>query len=166
MYNVIKKDGTIEPYDEQKIINACDKAARRAMFEFSENDYSRILNDVFCKIEELYNDDSSEIDIYDMHNIVESVLEEDYPVVAKMYKEYRNYKKDFVHMMDKVYERSQAIRYIGDKNNANTDSALVATKRSLIYNELSSELYKNFFSTKADRLQRMDIFIFMIDPPD
>lgn len=30
--------------------------------------------------------------------------------------------------MDKVYERSQTIRYIGDKNNANTDSALVATK--------------------------------------
>ena len=163
MYNVIKKDGTIEPYDEQKIINACDKAARRAMFEFSENDYSRILNDVFCKIEELYNDDSSEIDIYDMHNIVESVLEEDYPVVAKMYKEYRNYKKDFVHMMDKVYERSQAIRYIGDKNNANTDSALVATKRSLIYNELSSELYKNFFSTKAEKQAAKDGYIYIHD---
>lgn len=163
MYNVIKKDGTIEPYDEQKIINACDKAARRAMFEFSENDYSRILNDVFCKIEELYNEDSSEIDIYDMHNIVESVLEEDYPVVAKMYKEYRNYKKDFVHMMDKVYERSQAIRYIGDKNNANTDSALVATKRSLIYNELSSELYKNFFSTKAEKQAAKDGYIYIHD---
>lgn len=163
MYNVIKKDGTIEPYDEQKIINACDKAARRAMFEFSENDYSHILNDVFCKIEELYNEDSSEIDIYDMHNIVESVLEEDYPVVAKMYKEYRNYKKDFVHMMDKVYERSQAIRYIGDKNNANTDSALVATKRSLIYNELSSELYKNFFSTKAEKQAAKDGYIYIHD---
>ena len=163
MYNVIKKDGTIEPYDEQKIINACDKAARRAMFEFSENDYSRILNDVFCKIEELYNEDSSEIDIYDMHNIVESVLEEDYPVVAKMYKEYRNYKKDFVHMMDKVYERSQAIRYIGDKNNANTDSALVATKRSLIYNELRSELYKNFFSTKAEKQAAKDGYIYIHD---
>lgn len=166
MYNVIKKDGTIEPYDEQKIINACDKAARRAMFEFSENDYSRILNDVFCKIEELYNEDSSEIDIYDMHNIVESVLEEDYPVVAKMYKEYRNYKKDFVHMMDKVYERSQAIRYIGDKNNANTDSALVATKRSLIYNELSSELYKNFFSTKAEKQAAKDGYIYIHDRSD
>ena len=50
-----------------------------------------------------------------MHNIVEAVLEEDFPVVAKMYKEYRNYKKDFVHMMDNVYGKSQAIRYIGDK---------------------------------------------------
>lgn len=62
------------------------------MLEFSENDYSIILNDVWQKIEELYEDDSN-IEIYDMHNIVESVLEEDFPVVAKMYKEYRNYKK-------------------------------------------------------------------------
>lgn len=155
MIRIIKKDGTLEDFDEQKIVNACDKAARRAMFEFSENDYSIILNDVWQKIEELYEDDSN-IEIYDMHNIVESVLEEDFPVVAKMYKEYRNYKKDFVHMMDKVYERSQAIRYIGDKNNANTDSALVATKRSLIYNELSSQLYKKFFLTHDEKQAMKD----------
>ena len=89
MYNVVKKDGTIEAYDEQKIINACNKAARRAMYELSEKDYSKILNDVFAKIEETYDDDT-DIEIYDMHNIVESVLEEDFPLVAKMYKEYRN----------------------------------------------------------------------------
>ena len=47
MIRIIKKDGTLEDFDEQKIVNACDKAARRAMFEFSENDYSIILNDVY-----------------------------------------------------------------------------------------------------------------------
>ncbi len=34
--------------------------------------------------------------------------------------------KRFVHMMDDVYTKSQSIRYIGDKTNANKDSALVA----------------------------------------
>lgn len=159
---VIKKDGTLEDYNEQKIIDACNKAARRAMVELSEKDYTKILNDVWCTIEENYEDDS-DIAIYDMHNIVEAVLESDYPLVAKMYKEYRNYKKDFVHMMDKVYERSQAIRYIGDKNNANTDSALVATKRSLIYNELSSELYKKFFLTRAEKQAAKDGYIYIHD---
>lgn len=162
MYNVIKKDGTIEPYNEQKIMDACNKAARRAMYELSDNDYAQILNDVLAKIDESYDEDT-DIEIYDMHNIVESVLEEDFPTVAKMYKEYRNYKKDFVHMMDKVYERSQAIRYIGDKSNANTDSALVATKRSLIYNELSSELYKKFFLTLAERQAMKDGYIYIHD---
>lgn len=162
MYNVIKKDGTIEPYNEQKIIDACNKAARRAMYELSDNDYAQILNDVLTKIDESYDEDT-DIEIYDMHNIVESVLEEDFPMVAKMYKEYRNYKKDFVHMMDKVYERSQSIRYIGDKSNANTDSALVATKRSLIYNELSGELYKKFFLTHDEKQAAKDGYIYIHD---
>lgn len=162
MYNVIKNDGTIEPYNEQKIIDACNKAARRAMYELSDNDYAQILNDVLVKIDESYDEDT-DIEIYDMHNIVESVLEEDFPTVAKMYKEYRNYKKDFVHMMDKVYERSQSIRYIGDKSNANTDSALVATKRSLIYNELSGELYKKFFLTHDEKQAAKDGYIYIHD---
>lgn len=162
MYNVRKKDGTLEPYNEQKIIDACNKAARRAMYELSDKDYITIVDDVLTRIEEIYDDDS-DIEIYDMHNIVESVLEEDFPTVAKMYKEYRNYKKDFVHMMNKVYERSQSIRYIGDKSNANTDSALVATKRSLIYNELSGELYKKFFLTHDEKQAAKDGYIYIHD---
>lgn len=65
--------------------------------------------------------------------------------------------------IDKVYERSQAIRYIGDKNNANTDSALVATKRSLIYNELSSQLYKKFFLTYDEKQAMKDGYIYIHD---
>ena len=159
---VIKKDGTLEEYNEQKIIDACNKAARRAMYELTDSDYATIVNEVWERICENYDDDT-DIQIYDMHNIVESVLEDEFPVVAKMYKEYRNYKKDFVHMMDKVYERSQAIRYIGDKSNANTDSALVATKRSLIYNELSSELYKKFFLTHDEKQAAKDGYIYIHD---
>ena len=159
---IIKKDKTLEDYNEQKIINACNKAARRAMITLQETDYQIILNAVWEKINENYDDDTN-IEVYDMHNIVESVLEEHYPTIAKMYKEYRNYKKDFVHMMDKVYEQSQTIRYIGDKSNANTDSTLVATKRSLIYNELSGELYKKFFLTTEEKQAMKDGYIYIHD---
>lgn len=157
---VIKKDGTLEQYDEQKIINACNKAARRAMVELSDEDYQKICNIVW---EKLVENDLEDTEISEMHNIVEAVLEEYYPIVAKMYKEYRNYKKDFVHMMDKVYEKSQTIRYIGDKSNANTDSALVATKRSLIYNELNGELYKKFFLTLNEKQAMKDGYIYIHD---
>ena len=69
---------------------------------------------------------------------------------------------DFIHMMDEVYTKSQSIRYIGDKSNANTDSALVATKRSLIFNELNKELYRKFFMNLMNfRHVKMVIFIFM-----
>ena len=157
---IIKKDKTLEQYDEQKIINACNKAARRAMIDLSDADYQIICNAVWDKLVE---NDLEDTEIYEMHNIVESVLEEHYPIVAKMYKEYRNYKKDFVHMMDKVYERSQAIRYIGDKSNANTDSALVATKRSLIFSELNGELYKKFFLTLNEKQAMKDGYIYIHD---
>lgn len=158
--NVIKKDGTLEPYNEQKIIDACDKAAKRAMIELTEKDYSNICASVWDKLVE---NDLENTEIYEMHNIVEATLEELYPQVAKMYKEYRNYKKDFIHMMDKVYSESQSIRYIGDKSNANTDSALVATKRSLIYNSLSSELYKKFFLTQKEKQAMKDGYIYIHD---
>ena len=92
---IIKKDGTTEQYNEQKIIDACNKAARRAMVDLSDEDYQIICNAVW---EKLVENDLEEAEIYEMHNIVESVLEEHYPLVGKMYKEYRNYKKDFVHM--------------------------------------------------------------------
>ena len=42
LLQIIKKDGTLEQYDEQKIINACNKAARRAMINLSEKDYQTI----------------------------------------------------------------------------------------------------------------------------
>ena len=66
-------------------------------------------------------------------------------------------------MMDKVYEKSQTIRYIGDKNNANTDSALVATKRSLIFGELNGELYKKFFLTLNEKQAMKDGYIYIHD---
>ena len=44
--------------------------------------------------------------IQDMHNIVEGALEQVNPAVAKSYRDYRNYKVDFIHMMDEVYTKS------------------------------------------------------------
>ena len=155
-----KKDGKIEEYNEQKIINAVNKAAERAMVLLSEEDYQKICNGVWEEIVQL---NLEECEIYQMHNIVETVLEGLFPEVAKRYREYRNYKKDFIHMMDKVYKSSQSIRYIGDKSNANTDSSLVATKRSLIYNELSSELYKKFFLTVEEKQAAKDGYIYIHD---
>ena len=66
-------------------------------------------------------------------------------------------------MLDDVYRKSQAIRYIGDRNNANTDSALVPTQRSLIYNELSSALYKKFFLNREEREAMKDGYIYIHD---
>lgn len=142
---VIKKDGTREEFNVDKIIAAVNKSAARILYEFSTDEIAFICQFAYDRAESLKKDG---ITIQEMHNIVEGALERVNPAVAKSYRDYRNYKLDFIHMMDEVYTKSQSIRYIGDKSNANTDSALVATKRSLIFNELNKELYRKFFMTR------------------
>ena len=157
---VIKKDGTKEPFDAQKIINAVKKSATRALVEFTEEDLKSICDFVNNNIIRM---NRQEVTISEMHNLVEGALEHLYPQVAQSYRNYRNYKQDFVHMLDKVYQESQRIMYIGDKENSNADSTLVSTKRSLIFNELNKELYKKFFLT-VDELQAIrDGYIYIHD---
>lgn len=160
MLYVIKKDGTKEEFQVEKVLGAVNKSASRIMYKFKQNEVEFI-----CKIakEKAESLEKSEITIQEMHNIVEGVLEQLNPSVAKSYRDYRNYKQDFIHMMDDVYTKSQSIRYIGDKSNANTDSALVATKRSLIFNELNKELYRKFFMNRNELQACKDGYIYIHD---
>ena len=157
---VIKKDGTREEFNVDKIIAAVNKSAARILYEFSTDEIAFICQFAYDRAESLKKDG---ITIQEMHNIVEGALERGNPAVAKSYRDYRNYKLDFIHMMDEVYTKSQSIRYIGDKSNANTDSALVATKRSLIFNELNKELYRKFFMTRDELQACKDGYIYIHD---
>ena len=157
---VIKKDGTKEVFNVQKVINAVGKSAYRALTRFTDEENRKICSYVIEKVDEL---ESDEIPIPVMHNVVESALEQVKPIVAKSYRDYRNYKQDFVRMLDDVYKKSQSIMYIGDKENSNTDSALVSTKRSLIFNELNKELYKKFFLTVEELQAIREGYIYIHD---
>lgn len=157
---VIKKDGTKEEYNVQKVVTAVNKSAFRALVKFSDEDIQFICDFVNKKVAGM---NKEFITISEMHNIVEYALESLNPAVAKSYKDYRNYKQDFVHMLDEVYKKSQAIMYIGDKENSNSDSALVSTKRSLIFNQLNKELYQKFFLTKEELQACRDGYIYVHD---
>ncbi len=157
---VIKKDGSKEVFNVQKVINAVGKSAYRALTEFSDEENRKICELIIEKVDSL---PENEIPIPKMHNIVEEVLEKVKPIVAKSYRDYRNYKQDFVRMLDDVYKKSQSIMYIGDKENSNTDSALVSTKRSLIFNQLNKELYQKFFLTTEEIQACRDGYIYIHD---
>jgi len=157
---VIKKDNCLEDFNVQKVINAVGKSAYRALTEFTEDEKETICKYVISKVDEMNVD---RIPIPIMHNIVESALEQVKPIVAKSYRDYRNYKQDFVRMMDDVYKKSQSIMYVGDKENSNTDSALVSTKRSLIFNQFNKELYQKFFLTTEELQACRDGYIYIHD---
>ncbi len=160
MIYIIKKDGTKEEYNVEKVVIAVKKSAFRALVEFTDEDISKITTFVDSRVLRMNKD---EIPISEMHNIVEGALDLVNPTVAKSYRDYRNYKQDFVHMLDEVYQKSQAIMYIGDKENSNSDSALVSTKRSLIFNQLNKELYQKFFMTVEELQACREGYIYVHD---
>lgn len=164
-FKIIKKDGTLESYDETKIINACKKAAARALDNLTEDDFKRICDNVVFYVKSEHPE-GADIPVATMHSIVEKTLIDLYPDTGKAYREYRNYKVDFVSMLDKVYKKSQSIRYIGDVSNANTDSSMISTQRSLIYGELNKALYKKFFLNKDELQASNDGYIYIHDMKD
>lgn len=155
---VIRKDGTLSEFKREKIEKAICKSANRVMAILTQDDIDAVCRFVLSK-----HGENDEVPVSEIHNTVELALEEANPAVAKSYRDYRNYKQDFVHMLDGVYRKSQTIRYIGDRDNANTDSALVPTQRSLIYNELNGELYKKFFLNVKEREAMRDGYIYIHD---
>ncbi len=160
---VIKKDGTVEKFDISKISRAVKKSAERTTKGITQAQLDSLAAAAKMKAEELVE---SPISVASMHNIVESclsVIDED---IAASYRNYRNYKKDFVHMLDDVYTKSQSIRYIGDVSNANTDSAMISTQRSLIYGELNKNIYQKFFLSTKELQAAKDGYIYIHDMKD
>lgn len=157
---VIKKDNTLEKFNTQKIKNAISKSAERVLVKLNNTEIEQVCNGVLNYLTENNIDN---IEVCKLHNLVESNLDKVNQEVAKSYREYRNYKKDFIGMLDEVYQKAQKIMYLGDKDNSNTDSTLVTTKRSLIYNELNKELYNKFFLTQEERQACKDGYIYIHD---
>lgn len=157
---IIKKTGLRQPFRPDKIITAVSKSAERACYEFSEAEKQAIVDFVEDRVR---ISGKTEIPISVIHNYVEAALSNISPKVAKSYMDYRNYKQDFAAMFDEVFAKANKIYFRGDKENANADSALVSTKRVLVFNEFNKELYKRFFLTEAELEAIKDGYIYIHD---
>jgi len=167
-FKVIKKDFTTENFNIDKVLIAVAKSADRVMHVFTDDEKNRISSYVEKAISNPENwenedDDFIYITVPKMHNIVETALDSISSDVAKSYRDYRNYKTSFVEMLDSIYKKSQSIMYIGDKENANSDSTLASTKRCLIYGQLNKELYQKFFLSKEMMQACNDGYIYIHD---
>lgn len=147
IYIIKKNNITKELYNPMKIKIAISKSAKRVLREFSDEELDLIERDIYNSILESKKEN---VMIIEMHSYVEKALDKYAKEVATSYRNYRNYKTEFVKMLDSVYTKAQSIMYIGDKDNSNTDSALVCTKRSLTLNALNKELYRKFFLTPKE----------------
>ena len=163
---VIKKDGTEQDFDINKVIKAVSKSAERCMYKFTKEEIVNISNIVTSLAVNYAHDHEGKIPIKAMHNFAEQALDSIDEKIAKSYRDYRNYKVDFRDMLDSIYRKSQSIRYIGDISNANTDSAMISTHRSLIYGQLNKNLYQKFFLNKEELQAANEGYIYIHDMKD
>lgn len=156
---IIKKNGNLEKFDAGRIEKAVKTSAERVMVNLTDEAIEKIV----LIVKDMIGTQTSNLNVEQVHSFVEAALEQVNPLVARSYREYRDYKKDIVHILDKVYKKAQVITYIGDKECANMDSALVTTQRCLIYNSLNKELYKKFFLTANEIEACKDGYIYIHD---
>ena len=154
-----KKNGTLVDFDGEKIIVAIRKSAERDMYKLTEYEESYVVNEVYSKCKKQIEP----IPISEVHKMVEQALRVIAPVVGEAYANYRNYKITFVAMMDNIMKYQQEMMFLGDRTNANTDSALNTTQATLIGNETLKELYNEFFLNADEQQACKDGYIYVHD---
>lgn len=154
---VIKKDGTVEGWNGEKIKEAVYKAAARVN-QYVEPD---ILDKLVEKVHSclIIDRDAPTKDLHKevIHYLRYFGLDD----IANSYQEYRDYKNTYAKSFEKVKDEADNVLLLGDRENANFDSSLVSTKGSLIKGYLTKELYRQFYLSKEEKelTKRGDIYI-------
>lgn len=154
---IIKKDGTVEGWNGEKIKEAVYKAAARVN-QYVEPD---VLNKLVEKVHSCLIIDR-DAPTKDLHKEVIHYLRYfGLTDVANSYQEYRDYKNTYAKSFEKVKDEADNVLLLGDRENANFDSSLVSTKGSLIKGYLTKELYRQFYLSKEEKelTKRGDIYI-------
>ena len=159
MIKILKKNGDLQNFNGEKIKRAIRKSAERVCITLTPSEEKKVVDTVKKQLQ--YNE--IPVPVSTVHNMVECALDIINPNVAKSYREYRDNKSAFASMLDKVYNKKLSLNFIGDRSNANADSALVTTQKAITYNELNSELYKKFFLTRNEEKAMSDGYIYIHD---
>ena len=159
MIKILKKNGDLQNFNGEKIKRAIRKSAERVCITLTPSEEKKVVDTVKKQLQ--YNE--VPVPVSTIHNMVECALDLINPNVAKSYREYRDNKSAFASMLDKVYNKKLSLNFIGDRSNANADSALVTTQKAITYNELNSELYKKFFLTRNEEKAMSDGYIYIHD---
>lgn len=159
MIKILKKNGEEQNFNGEKIRRAIRKSAERMCACLTDRDEKKVVDTVKKQLQ--YN--KTAVPVATIHNMVEVALDSVNSNVAKSYREYRDNKSAFSSMLDKVYSKKLSLNFIGDRSNANADSALVTTQKAIVYNELNSELYKKFFLTQREERAMSDGYIYVHD---
>jgi ribonucleoside-triphosphate reductase len=136
---VVKKDGRLEDFDFNKIIDAVQKSADRVGEDFTIKNIRDIEVFVVEKVEYCTN-----VTVESLHEIVIESLQKVNHKIADSYSSYREYKKKYNKTFENILVESKSIVFTGNKDNANKDSQLNSTKKELVSGSLSKQIYLDY----------------------
>ena len=91
---IIKKNGNLEEFDPERVKAACISSAERVMVDLTEAALEKIVK----LVRELLETQTTNPTVEQVHSCCEAALEQVNPLVAKSYREYRDYKKEIIHI--------------------------------------------------------------------
>lgn len=160
---VIKKNGKEEPFDAAKIEKAVQSSKARLDSKFTPDEIRTIVSKVKTQLQ---NAGAEKVPVATIHIYVENALDEVDPSTANQYRSWRNYKADMQAISADALATASSLSYHADHSNANSDSELISTKRSLKYKAFSKGVYKRFFLTPAERQAVEDGYFYVHDISD
>lgn len=159
---VIKRNGTHEYYTSKKIVSAIKKSANRIKYNFNKSE----IKDIIFMVEKQISNEQV-VSVNDLHSYVEQALDVVCPRVAKSYKDYRNYKKEFVYStIENIERKVHSMLTDVDRSNSNSNTRYISTKRTEVAKLFSSEMYQKMFLS-VDVIQAIkDGYIYIHDLAD
>lgn len=157
---VQKKSGQLEDWNPEKIESAVSKSADRIGTILSDEEKAEIVGMVE---NDIYKRSSNVISVEHVHGLVEQALKHVRPDVAESYMDYRNWVKKNAEMNQSVWAECQSIQFLGDKSNANADSAMVSTKRVKKLDALETAQYRQYFLSAEEKKAEAEGYIYIHD---
>lgn len=134
---VIKKDGSTQEWEDRKIIKGLEKASLRSREKLSDHDMNYILSSVKSKIKDsVTSNDIYELVVHYLGKVNTDILQD--------FLSFNKYKDRWAESFSNVSEFANSVLYVGDKENANKDTALNSTKQAVISESTMKELMRTF----------------------
>lgn len=156
---VIKNNGAKEKFTASKIRTAVSKAGRRAGVRVTDT----LIEDIISRL----NSVDSTATVEEIHLRVIEALRELSPKIADSYFEYREFKKTVgKDLYDKLEDKAQSIIDEVDRENSNTNSRYISTKRTSIAREYAKALYEKLYLSPDIIKAKNDGYIYIHDLAD
>lgn len=158
---VRKKDGTLEVFQISKVLNACQLAARNVCKELTEEQKALISSRMGIQFSSDYPVPREKI-----HKACIKLLKEIDPEISESYRSFRTYKKNEEGMLYADYKELQNLKFNGDRENANFNSALFSTQNAILRGWHSKRIAEAHILDKQEREAHKKGFIYIHDLRD